>query len=380
MNYRRLFKIACLFFLLTNVLTVSAAASSQTYFSYSLDPISAAQAEMIRLNVTAYKTETTAAAFRLKIYYDEDKLEYVSTETSGAVKSGTMRTNCSSGFLSCVYVCNPEKGYAPKLSGTVASFLFQVEPDARSGKTSLTITADQICDYDGNPLEAANTEKELTLKILPQLSSQASLTELTPSTGTLVPEFSPSVFNYALTVGSEINTVEFKARAADGGTVHVSRSKLNGAGKETLITVTVTSEDQTQTAQYTITVNREEKEANLFSAQVRNANNSTPSSIEKIEEPIEQPKGTSSNTSSRPLVHSDAVQITQPSTAGQSTLTPNSTVGQAGQNQPEKSVKKTLVLVGDRMPSFFTGMLAAALCITVGIAVSLWFPIQRRKP
>jgi hypothetical protein len=66
MNQRRLFKIACLFFLCAAVLTSPAAASSQTYFSYSLDPASAAQEEMVRLNVTAYKTETTAAGFRLR--------------------------------------------------------------------------------------------------------------------------------------------------------------------------------------------------------------------------------------------------------------------------------------------------------------------------
>lgn len=377
MNHRRLFITFCLFFLLAAVLTVPAAASSQAYFSYSLDTASAANEEMIRLNVTAYKTETTAAAFRLRVYYDEDRLEYVSTETSGAVKSGTMQTNCSSGFLSCVYVCNPEKGYAPKLSGTVASFLFQVEPDAHSGKTSLTVTADQICDYDGNPLEANNTEKELTLKVLPPLSSEVGLTELTPSAGTLVPEFSPSVFNYTLTVGSEINTVEFKTRAAEGGTVHVNRSRLNGAGKETLITVTVTSEDRTQTAQYMITVKREQEEkTNLFSAQVGNANSSAPSCVEKIE----KPENTNSNTSSRPIAHNDAAQISQPAAAGQSSFTPSSTATQTDRILPEERVEKTLVLVGDRMPSFFTGMLASALCITVGIAVSLWFPIHRRKP
>jgi hypothetical protein len=380
MNQRRLFKIACLFFLCAAVLTSPAAASSQTYFSYSLDPASAAQEEMVRLNVTAYKTETTAAGFRLRVYYDEDSLEYISTETSSTVKSGTMQTNCSSGYLNCVYVCNPEKGYAPKLSGTVASFLFQIKSNAHPGNTALTVTADQICDYEGNLLDANNTEKKLILKIPEPLSSEARLTELTPSAGTLIPDFSPSVFNYTLVVSSEINAVNFKTAAADGGTVQISRSTLNGAGKETPITVTVTSEDQTQTAKYMITVQRERTEETTDSsaAQAKKADDSQPKYIQEAEDA----KKTSSNHSSRTFENNDNEQATRPTAVNhaQVSLAQSSAAEQTGQNQPQQNTDNTLVVIGDRMPSFFTGMLAAALCITVGIAVSLWFPIRLRKP
>lgn len=359
--------------LLAWFLPAPAAADSTAYFSYSLNTASAPGEELVRLDVAAYKTEETAAGFRLKVQYDEDKLDYISTETSGAVKSGTMQTNGGSGLVSCVYVCNTESGYAPKLSGTVASFVFQVEADAKAGNTALTVSADQVCDYDGNPLDADETEKKLNLKILPSLSSKASLTALVPSSGKLEPEFSPSVRSYSLAVGSEVGTVELQPAAADGGTVSVSRKTLNGAGKETQITVTVTSADRSQTAQYLVTVQRAAKEEGTVSIKGKKTGNDGPGSSGNhtgSESPPER-SGRTRNPDGQD-------SRTRAPAEGQAAGFPQAAAEAPENGERESSGDRTLVLVGDRMPSFFTGMLAAALCVTVGIAISLWLPIRRQ--
>lgn len=370
MKKRRFPIVVCLCCLLARFLPMPAAADSAVYFSYSLDPVSASAEELVRLNVKAFKTEETAAGFRLKIQYDEDKLDYLSTETAGAVKSGTMQTNGSSGLVSCVYVCDTGNGYAPKLSGTIASFVFQVAADAKAGNTALTVSADQICDYDGNPLDTDDAEEKLNLKILPVFSSEASLTALTPSAGTLEPDFSPSVHNYSLAVGSEIGTVEFQAKAADGGTVAASRKTLNGAGKETRITVTVTSADRAQTAQYLVAVQRAAKGEKAVSVTKGKAGDEGPGAeVKNSVSPADYSGGTqgAEGPGSRG----------QPAETAQAAGSPQSSAAPEGEKQ-ESAGDRTLVLVGDRMPSFFTGMLAAALCITVGIALSLWLPIRRR--
>ena len=381
MNPRRNFTIACLCLLLVGMLPVLSAARSPAYFSYSLDSDSVMQGEAVRLNVTAYKTEDTAAGFRLKVSYDEDVLNYISTETSGAIKSGTMHTSCSSGLISCVYVCNPEKGYAPKLSGQVVSFVFEVGENAKQDSTALTVSADQICDYDGNPLDADNTEKKLNLKILSSPSSEAYLLNLKPSVGTLEPEFSASVHTYQLHVGSDVDKVTFEADAADFGTARANRTTLYRAGTETPITVTVTSEDKTQTSQYLIQVQREERMQSSSSAGASNSADHEEQALS--EEPIssEHENSPQSNSSVSSQTHGESYAD------GQKQFTPEETVFSEQHSiamnsesaQLDQDEDRTLILVGDRMPSFFTGMFAAVLCITVGIIISLWLPIRFRR-
>lgn len=354
----------CLCCLLIRLCPASASAASAVYFSYSLSCASASAEDLVRLDVKAYKTEETAAGFRLNVQYDEDKLDYISTETAGAVKSGTMRTNGSAGEISCVYVCNTDQGYAPKLSGTIASFVFQISADAKAGGTVLTVDADQICGYDGGPLDADGTGKKLSLTILPPLSAQASLNELIPSAGTLEPGFSPSVHSYTLAVGSGVGAVEFQAAAAEGGAVQVSRKTLNGAGKETQIAVTVTAANGKEKGQYLIAVRRAEKEPGTVSA-----------AAEKSKSPGTAENAEASGTGSPgPQIRAGAQGQAVPEQQSPSEAARKDAAAAARQPAEER----TLVLVGDRTPSFFTGMLAAALCITVGIAVSLWLPIRRR--
>ena len=374
--------LICLPFLFLR-LPASAAERPAAYFSFHMDPASVSGGEVARLEVEAYRTEITAAGFRIQVSFDEDKLAFLGTETSGAVKSGTMRTNGSSGQITCVYVCNADKGYAPQLSGTVASFLFQAEPDAAEEETTLTVETDQICDYDGSPLETDRGSAELELKLSPALSSKARLTALEPSAGTLVPEFSPSATEYCLSVGSGVGSVEFRADAAEGGAVRVSRKTLNAAGKETQIVVTVTSADRSETAQYLVHVERMPKETAPAAVSDRpektseraddsspeNGRSRPPAEIENKETAAQKkPAAGTGDKGDGPEEREDADAA--PSAAPLQ-------IAEAPRETEEN--RTTLILTGDRMPSYLVGMLACALCVTVGSAVSLWLPIRSKK-
>lgn len=351
----------------------AAAEDAPVFFSYSLSPVSAAGEGQVRLDVKAVPTEVTAAGFRLRIQYDENLLDFLGTETSGAVKSGTMRTGGGSGLVSCVYVCNTDRGAAPRLSGTIASFLFQVAAGAPTGKTALEIAADQICDYDGNPLEAGGARKTLSLSLVPSVSPEASLTALKPSAGCLKPDFSPKIYFYTLQVGSETGAVEFQADAAQKGTVRVNRRTLNGAGRETEITVTVTSADRTRSAQYFITVDRAEKTAAASASAAETARKAGARSSGAAAKPVKLRK-TGGTVSRRKSGSGNARDLSE----REASL--DQAAAQPEEARQESAGDRTLVVVGDRMPSFFTGMLAAVLCAVVGIAISLWLPIRLKRP
>lgn len=377
MKNRLIPALLCLSFLLFRFPLPVAAQPATSYFSFHMDPSSADGGELARLEVEACRTEVTAAGFRLQVSFDEDELTFLGTETSGAVKSGTMRTNSGSGQVTCVYVCNTDKGYAPQLSGTVASFLFEVEPGVKAGKTALTVKTDQICDYDGNPLEADEEETELTLKLSPALSSQARLTALVPSAGTLEPDFSPSVAGYSLSVGSDVDSVELQADAAEGGSVRVSRKTLNGAGKETQIVVTVTSADGSETAQYFVRVSRVAKEAVRAAASGETGKAAEPASGPPADRPeAETGKAKSGGETGGPETSAPESEAGSPgaesAAAGQTAVRTEDVPQASGNRTP-------LILTGDRMPSYLVGMLASALCVTVGIALSLWLPIRPKK-
>lgn len=358
-------------FLFLPIFRVAAGAQAPFYFTFQLESSSVSAGGQVRLEAVACDTETAPAGFRIRIAYDEDKLQYMGTEASGTVKSGTMKTGGDSGAVSCVYVCNTDKGYAPRLSGTTVTFLFQAVPDAPAGRTNLSAYTDQVCDYDGNPLEANDTPGQLSLEVQDTPSSEAYLTDLQPSAGTLEPDFSPSVHSYLISVGSGVETLSFQASAAQGGTVKVSRKTLNAAGKETQITVSVTSADRSQTARYQVFVSRAAKPAATAAETASGGFGASAAGNEKGGGSSAGASATAERMNSAPGAEAPALRAE----ADQA----SASIPQGEARQASAETAAPLIIVSDRMPPYLTGMLAAALCITVGIAISLWIPVRRGK-
>lgn len=87
------------------------------------------------------------------------------------------------------------------------------------------------------------------------LSSDASLSELTPSTGQLSPAFSPEITEYALYVPYETAKISLSATAKDSKALGVTQPDASLKEGDNLLTVTCTAEDGA-TRDYTVHVVR----------------------------------------------------------------------------------------------------------------------------
>lgn len=87
------------------------------------------------------------------------------------------------------------------------------------------------------------------------LSSDTSLSELTPSTGQLSPAFSPEITEYAVYVPYETSKISLSATAKDSKALGVTQPDASLKEGDNLLTVTCTAEDGT-TRDYTVHVVR----------------------------------------------------------------------------------------------------------------------------
>ncbi len=87
------------------------------------------------------------------------------------------------------------------------------------------------------------------------LSTNADLTALSLSSGTLSPAFSPSTIAYSASVDNSVSSVTVNKTASPGANAVVSGGSSLAVGSNT-VTVDVTSADGSVTKAYTVTVNR----------------------------------------------------------------------------------------------------------------------------
>lgn len=127
-----------------------------------------------------------------------------------------------------------------------------------TGSTTVTATTSNIHDIDFNMLSTntASTSVSVTNPST-SVSSNANLSSLKVSAGSLSPSFSPSRTSYTVNVGEDVKVCTISATPQDSAaTVSVGGSKNLSVGKN-VRTVTVTAENGT-TKTYTITINRGE--------------------------------------------------------------------------------------------------------------------------
>ncbi len=364
-------------------------------FSFRLDRQAASGGELVQLKMEAGPAGKRAAGFRARVQYDGSALQYVETKTASRLGSGTVRVNGDSNPVYAVYVCGVGGKSAPSLSGTVLTFVFQVKSGA-AGSAFLRADADDICDFSGSPL-APDCSSALWLETSPALSDEARLTALEPSAGTLEPAFSPDTCEYRLAVGPEVGSVLFRADAARGGTVRVSRKTLHAAGSETEISITVTSADRSEKAEYTVTVARAAKspESQTGDPPTESAggpeNPPPPSSAPAASGPA---KAAAASVPPRQSYAAERVSASGPGApgpeSGAGTQTFPSPAWQTGSApQTLKAAEGTssgrtpdIILERSRMPAYLVGMLAAGFCIATGIALFLWLaaPPKKKKP
>ena len=355
-------------------------AAEVPYFTFRLDESSAAGGDAVRLCIEANRMENPAAGFRIRLSYDSDFLEFSGTETSSRIGSGTFQINPDGDPIYGVYVCDTQKGYAPSLSGNIISFVFRVRDGAPKTSTELSVCIDQICDFSAEQLNLT-CGGNLTLKITSGLSGKAGLDSLEPLAGTLEPEFSPDVYSYAMRVGYDVDSVKFRADAAEGGTVKVSRKSLNAAGTQTRITVTVTAEDGKTKELYTVTVSRAAKPVSSAAGSPSAMSGSICSGSKgkaeafsvSLPESLPEARTESRLDSSAAEKENPEETLSAPVPAG------SELASRPGSAFETETVTRNLYFVGNRMPEYLIGMLVCALCVVTGIALCLWLGIAPKK-
>ncbi len=107
---------------------------------------------------------------------------------------------------------------------------------------------------DGEKKSTANASRSIVVAKA-ALSSNANLSYLRVSEGTLSPAFSPDRTNYSVTVRNEISSVSLSANVADGGSTYSGTGSFALADGVTTRTITVTAADGTKKS-YNVAIKR----------------------------------------------------------------------------------------------------------------------------
>ncbi|WXR62754.1 cadherin-like beta sandwich domain-containing protein [Peptostreptococcaceae bacterium AGR-M142] len=134
--------------------------------------------------------------------------------------------------------------------------------------TNNKFNKDLITNKIYNSLAIAQNSKTYTINVTrEQASSDATLSNLVPSTSSLSPTFSSNQTNYNMSVSNSISTIKFTPTANDSNhksikvnstevTSGISSDNINLSVGSNTVTIVVTAQDDT-TKTYTITINRQ---------------------------------------------------------------------------------------------------------------------------
>lgn len=197
------------------------------------------------IRITYTFSATNIAGASAQIVYDASVLSYKGC-------SGGTAPSSASGVI------NVYAGDGNAHSSLSVTLTFEA---LKVGSSSISVSPggdEGIIDYDGNPLSVSS--KSTTVSVTnpsSSASSNANLSSLKVSAGSLSPSFSPSRTSYTVNVGEDVSVCTISATPQDSAaTVSVGGSKNLSMGKN-VRTVTVTAENGA-TKTYTITINRGE--------------------------------------------------------------------------------------------------------------------------
>lgn len=214
----------------------------------------------------------TAFAATAKITFNDPK-PAVGTEFTVTVKAATTDGNMGGADIVLSYdpaviefvSGNNANGGAGtvRLVGTMdsantKSFDFSLKFKAlQAGETTISVSSSELYDADMQAMTVSHTGNSAVKVQAPSTySSEASLSSLKISPGTLTPAFSPEVTSYTASVGAEVNKIAVSAERKD------SKAKLVVSGDSNLqpgknqVVCKVTAEDGKTVKNYTITVTK----------------------------------------------------------------------------------------------------------------------------
>jgi len=140
-----------------------------------------------------------------------------------------------------------------------------------SGSAAIKLANFEVYDTDEAIAEVTHQgSSTVTVSSGATSSSNALLSSLMVSPGTLTPEFSSTITEYSVIVGTDVNTLAINAATDDSGaSTSVSGNENLNMGENT-VSVTVTAADGMTQALYTIKVNKQEGGPSAADAQAAN--------------------------------------------------------------------------------------------------------------
>ncbi|MBR6529334.1 MAG: cadherin-like beta sandwich domain-containing protein [Firmicutes bacterium] len=177
------------------------------------------------------------------VRYDSSVLQYVSC-------SGGIAPNSASGVFSV------QMGDGNDHSSITVSLTFKA---IGSGSTSVSVSTSDLIDYDGNTLNFPSSSTTVTVtNPAPSVSSNANLSSLYASAGSLSPAFSPGRTSYTVYADEDETVCLIDAETEDpDATIDVAGSKNLIIGRNVRSVIVTAPNGSTKT--YTITIYRGEE-------------------------------------------------------------------------------------------------------------------------
>lgn len=217
----------------------------------------------------AYSGDTFGAA-ETEIVYDSSHLQYQSCSAIAGGGSGKVTVSMSEGGKSSMSCTVTFKALKP-------------------GSSSVTATTVDLYNLNGDWLQIGTKSVSVSVKDnTPTLSSNANLSSIRISAGSLSPSFSPSTTSYTVKVGNDVNNCSMSVQVADSrATYTISGSSSLSVGKN-VRKIVVTAENGT-TKTYTVSIYREEKSTSGNNGNAGNGNAGNGGEGEETEKPEPEP-------------------------------------------------------------------------------------------
>ena len=196
-----------------------------------------------KVTISAYIKGDDIAGYQMNISYDTSYLEYVGASGS----SGNFSVTYSAGVLKVVDYLG---------SGSTGQMSFSMTFKAL--KTGSTVLEPSGCRFSSGSADtitpSAVGNSTVTIKPVPEASSDCNLKNLSISGGSLYPDFNANTTSYSADVDFSVETLAVSAiKNHSGASVYVSNTSL--AVGENTVSVTVTAENGAKKT-YTIKVTR----------------------------------------------------------------------------------------------------------------------------
>lgn len=125
----------------------------------------------------------------------------------------------------------------------------------KAGETNIEVSSDEIYDVNGKSATISKKgSSKVTIAAGASTSTNANLSSLSVSEGALEPQFNPDTTEYTMNVGTDINSINISAVAAEANSsVEISGSE-NLVEGENKVNINVKAADGSTSKSYTITV------------------------------------------------------------------------------------------------------------------------------